>query len=82
VMGSSSYSSSSSSSIWALQLDTRCQKQHVDPRDGWDPPSPSLRRDRLYGTYGTNGLARGFREPQTANGKPLTPSTILLYEQA
>jgi len=22
--------------------------------DGWDPPSPSLRRDRLYRTYGTD----------------------------
>jgi hypothetical protein len=25
---------------------------------GWDPPSPSLLRDRLYGTYRTDGTCR------------------------
>jgi len=37
----------------------------------WDPPSPSLRRDKLYGTHGTYGRS-GQAPPQTANCKRLT----------
>ena len=50
----------------------------VQPFNGWDPPSQSLRRDRLYGTHGSNGGSRlpVFAQSQLLKGSVDIPEML------